>query len=89
MNTEYATHKTFEDEGLVKYYDGRGRIVEIAFLRSGNGCTIEYIEPQARPDALQDERIVRWHSGETYRTWTDEGKTKFVQLEARNEQARL
>ena len=89
MSTEYATHKTFEDEGLVKYYDGRGRIVEIAFLHSGNGCTIEYIEPPARPDALQDERIVRWHSGETYRTWTDEGKTKFLQLEVRNEQARL
>jgi hypothetical protein len=67
----------FENEGLVKCYDRQGRIVEIAFLQSGNGCTIQYIGP----DSLPDERIVRWKSGEVFRTWKEEGKTKFTRLQ--------
>ena len=77
---EVVREEKFENEGLVKSYDRQGRIVEIAFLQSGNGCTIQYIEAPVRPDALPDERIVRWNNGEVYRTWTDEGKTKFTRL---------
>ena len=69
-------HETFADEGLVKYYDAQDRVVEIAFLKSGNGCTIKYDVSIER----QDERIVRWNNGEVFRTWTEEGKTKFVRL---------
>jgi len=77
---DIASNETFDAEGLVKYYDRYGRIVEIAFLKSGSGCTIQYIEAPARPDALPDERIIRWSTGHTYRTWKKDGKTKFAQL---------
>lgn len=77
---DVVREEKFENEGLVKSYDRQGRIVEIAFMQSGNGCTIQYIEGPARPDALPDERIVRWNNGEVYRTWKDEGKTKFTRL---------
>ena len=77
---DVVREEKFENEGLVKCYDRQGRIVEIAFLQSGNGCTIQYIEAPARPDALPGERIVRWKSGEVFRTWKEEGKTKFTRL---------
>ena len=38
---EVVREEKFENEGLVKSYDRQGRIVEIAFLQSGNGCTIQ------------------------------------------------
>ena len=65
-----------DNNTLLKYYDSQDRIVEIAFITSGNGCTIQYDVSLERPD----ERIVRWDNGEVYRTWTEEGKTKFVRL---------
>lgn len=65
-----------DNNTLLKYYDSQDRIVEIAFITSGNGCTIQYDVSMERPD----ERIVRWDNGEVYRTWTEEGKTKFVRL---------
>ena len=77
MENKYSKSKTFADEGLVKYYDDTGRIIEIAFLRSGNGCTITYIEPSE--PAHVNERIVHWSTGHRYRTWEDNGKTKFIQ----------
>lgn len=61
---------------MLKYYDSQDRIVEIAFITSGNGCTIQYDVSLDRPD----ERIVRWNNGEVYRTWTEDGKTKLVRL---------
>jgi hypothetical protein len=73
---DVVREEKFENEGLVKCYDRQGRIVEIAFMQSGNGCTIQYIET----DALPDERIVRWKSGEVFRTWKEEGKTIFTRL---------
>jgi len=77
---EISSKELSDNDTILKYLDSRNRIVEIAFLLSGNGCTIQYVEPPARPDALPDERIVRWSTGHAYRTWTDEGKTKFTQL---------
>ena len=47
---EYCDNNT-----LLKYYDAKDRIVEIAFITSGNGCTIQYDVSLERPD----ERIVR------------------------------
>lgn len=69
-------HESCDNNTLVKYYDSQDRIVEIAFLTSGNGCTIQYDVSLERPD----ERIVRWDNGEVFRTWTEDGKTKFVRL---------
>lgn len=69
-------HEFCDNNTLLKYYDAQDRIVEIAFITSGNGCTIQYDVSLERPD----ERIVRWDNGEVYRTWTEEGKTKFVRL---------
>jgi hypothetical protein len=69
-------HEFCDNNTLLKYYDAQDRIVEIAFITSGNGCTIQYDVSMERPD----ERIVRWDNGEVYRTWTEEGKTKFVRL---------
>ena len=69
-------HESCDNNTLVKYYDSQNRIVEIAFITSGNGCTIQYDVSLERPD----ERIVRWNNGEVFRTWTEEGKTKFVRL---------
>lgn len=69
-------HEYCDNNTLLKYYDAKGRIVEIAFITSGNGCTIQYDVSLERPD----ERIVRWDNGEVFRTWTEEGKTKFVRL---------
>lgn len=71
----HVRFEKFEKEGLVKYFDNQNRIVEIAFVHSGNGCTIQYIEEER-----QNERIVRWNTGEMYRTWIEEGKTKFIKL---------
>lgn len=69
-------HEFCDDNTLLKYYDAKDRIVEIAFITSGNGCTIQYDVSLERPD----ERIVRWDNGEVFRTWTEDGKTKFVRL---------
>jgi hypothetical protein len=69
-------HEFCDNNTLLKYYDSQDRIVEIAFITSGNGCTIQYDVSMERPD----ERIVRWDNGEVYRTWTEDGKTKFVRL---------
>ena len=69
-------HEFCDNNTLLKYYDAQDRIVEIAFIASGNGCTIQYDVSLERPD----ERIVRWDNGEVFRTWTEEGKTKFVRL---------
>ncbi len=69
-------HEYCDNNTLLKYYDAKDRIVEIAFITSGNGCTIQYDVSIERPD----ERIVRWDNGEVFRTWTEEGKTKFVRL---------
>lgn len=69
-------HESCDNNTLLKYYDAKDRIVEIAFITSGNGCTIQYDVSLERPD----ERIVRWDNGEVFRTWTEEGKTKFVRL---------
>lgn len=69
-------HEFCDNNTLLKYYDAKDRIVEIAFITSGNGCTIQYDVSIERPD----ERIVRWDNGEVFRTWTEEGKTKFVRL---------
>ena len=69
-------HEFCDNNTLLKYYDSQDRIVEIAFITSGNGCTIQYDVSLERPD----ERIVRWDNGEVFRTWTEEGKTKFVRL---------
>jgi len=69
-------HEFCDNNTLLKYYDSQDRIVEIAFITSGNGCTIQYDVSMERPD----ERIVRWDNGEVFRTWTEEGKTKFVRL---------
>jgi hypothetical protein len=69
-------HEFCDNNTLLKYYDAKDRIVEIAFITSGNGCTIQYDVSLERPD----ERIVRWDNGEVFRTWTEEGKTKFVRL---------
>jgi len=69
-------HEYCDNNTLLKYYDAKDRIVEIAFITSGNGCTIQYDVSLERPD----ERIVRWDNGEVFRTWTEEGKTKFVRL---------
>lgn len=69
-------HEFCDNYTLLKYYDAKDRIVEIAFISSGNSCTIKYDVSLERPD----ERIVRWNNGEVYRTWTEEGKTKFVRL---------
>lgn len=69
-------HEYCDNNTLLKYYDAKDRIVEIAFITSGNGCTIQYDVSLERPD----ERIVRWNNGEVFRTWTEEGKTKFVRL---------
>lgn len=69
-------HEFCDDNTLLKYYDAQDRIVEIAFITSGNGCTIQYDVSLERPD----ERIVRWDNGEVFRTWTEDGKTKFVRL---------
>ncbi|GEM_PF-6364411 len=69
-------HEFCDNNTLLKYYDAQDRIVEIAFITSGNGCTIQYDVSLERPD----ERIVRWDNGEVFRTWTEEGKTKFVRL---------
>lgn len=69
-------HEFCDNNTLLKYYDSQDRIVEIAFITSGNGCTIQYDVSMERPD----ERIVRWDNGEVYRTWIEEGKTKFVRL---------
>lgn len=74
MNT--VRHEFCDNNTLLKYYDAKDRIVEIAFITSGNGCTIQYDVSLERPD----ERIVRWDNGEVFRTWTEEGKTKFVRL---------
>lgn len=73
---DIVRHESCDNNTLVKYYDSQDRIVEIAFIISGNGCTIQYDVSLERPD----ERIVRWNNGEVYRTWTEEGKTKFVRL---------
>jgi hypothetical protein len=77
---EIERTETLENEDLVKYYDKQGRIVEIAFLKSGSGCTIEYLTPPPKPDAITDERIVRWSTGQKYYTYKEEGKTKFMEL---------
>ena len=69
-------HEYCDNNTLLKYYDAKDRIVEIAFITSGNGCTIQYDVSLERPD----ERIVRWDNGEVFRTWTEDGKTKFVRL---------
>lgn len=69
-------HEFCDNNTLLKYYDAQDRIVEIAFINSGNGCTIQYDVSIERPD----ERIVRWDNGEVFRTWTEDGKTKFVRL---------
>lgn len=69
-------HESCDNNTLLKYYDAKDRIVEIAFITSGNGCTIQYDVSLERPD----ERIVRWDNGEVFRTWTEDGKTKFVRL---------
>lgn len=69
-------HEFCDNNTLLKYYDAKERIVEIAFITSGNGCTIQYDVSLERPD----ERIVRWDNGEVFRTWTEDGKTKFVRL---------
>ena len=69
-------HEYCDNNTLLKYYDAKDRIVEIAFITSGNGCTIQYDVSLDRPD----ERIVRWNNGEVYRTWTEDGKTKLVRL---------
>ena len=69
-------HEFCDNNTLLKYYDAKDRIVEIAFITSGNGCTIQYDVSLERPD----ERIVRWDNGEVFRTWTEDGKTKFVRL---------
>ena len=69
-------HEYCDNNTLLKYYDAKDRIVEIAFITSGNGCTIQYDVSIERPD----ERIVRWDNGEVFRTWTEDGKTKFVRL---------
>ena len=69
-------HEFCDNNTLLKYYDAKDRIVEIAFITSGNGCTIQYDVSIERPD----ERIVRWDNGEVFRTWTEDGKTKFVRL---------
>lgn len=73
---DIVRHKFCDNNTLLKYYDSQDRIVEIAFLASGHGCTIQYDVSRERPD----ERIVRWDNGEVYRTWAEEGKTKFVRL---------
>lgn len=77
---DVVREEKFENEGLVKYYDKQGKIVEIAFLKSGSGCTIEYLDPPPKPDAITDERIVRWSTGQKYYTYKEEGKTKFMEL---------
>jgi hypothetical protein len=77
---EIERTETLENEGLVKYYDKQDRIVEIAFLKSGSGCTIEYLTPHPKPDAITDERIVRWSTGQKYYTYKEEGKPKFMEL---------
>ena len=77
---DVVREEKFENEGRVKCYDRQGRIVEIAFLQSGNGCTIEYLDPPMKPDAITDERIVRWSTGQKYYTYKEEGKTKFMEL---------
>lgn len=69
-------HEFCDNNTLLKYYDAQDRIVEIAFITSGNGCTIQYDVSMER----LDERIVRWDNGEVYRTWTEDGTTKFVRL---------
>lgn len=69
-------HEFCDNNTLLKYYDAQDRIVEISFITSGNGCTIQYDVSIERPD----ERIVRWNNGEVFRTWTEDGKTKFVRL---------
>ena len=69
-------HEFCDNNTMLKYYDAKDRIVEIAFITSGNGCTIQYDVSIERPN----ERIVRWDNGEVFRTWTEEGKTKFVRL---------
>ena len=48
-------HEYCDNNTLLKYYDAKDRIVEIAFITSGNGCTIQYDVSMERPD----ERIVR------------------------------
>lgn len=73
---DIVRHEVCDNNTLLKYYDSQERIVEIAFLTSGNGCTIQYDVSLDR----QDERIVRWNNGKVYRTWTEDGKTKFVRL---------
>lgn len=74
---EFTTSKPFDGEGLVKFYDCLGRVVEIAFLRSNNACTIEFIEPSE--PSRSNERIVTWWSGQKYHAWEEDGKTKFIQ----------
>lgn len=73
---DIVRHEVCDNNTLLKYYDSQDRIVEIAFITSGNGCTIQYDVSLYRPD----ERIVRWNNGEVYRTWTEDGKTKLVRL---------
>lgn len=73
---DIVRHEVCDNNTLLKYYDSQDRIVEIAFITSGNGCTIQYDVSLDRPD----ERIVRWNNGEVYRTWTEDGKTKLVML---------
>lgn len=86
MLLEAVRHETFESEGIVKYYDYQDRIVEISFIQSGNGCTIQYIEPPRHIGAQTNERVVRWNTGQVYRTWVDdEGITKFVRLKDEQE----
>lgn len=73
---DIVRHEVCDNNTLLKYYDSQDRIVEIAFITSGNGCTIQYDVSLDRTD----ERIVRWNNGEVYRTWTEDGKTKLVRL---------
>lgn len=75
--TDYSSRETFPDEGLVKYYDTAGRIIEIVFIRSGNGCSIQYVEPS--DPSHSNERIVRWSTGQRYRTFVVNGETSFIQ----------
>ena len=80
MNMDYTKIQHIDNEGLVKYFDEADRLVKIDFLKSGNWCTIQYIEQGAYPGVRPDERVVKWSNGHAYRTWSEDCNRNFTIL---------
>lgn len=74
---EIARTENIENEGLVKHYDQRGRLVKIEFTRSGNSCTIQY---PIIPPIRNLVRIVNWSNGYNYLVTKVEDITSFTEV---------